>query len=682
MRSFFYPNTIALVGASAEKGKVGNVILNNLKNFGGKLYAVNPKYSEIEGVNCYPSISELPEAVDLAIIAIPAKLVANAVEECGKKGIRNVIVISGGFREVGVEGVRLEIELTQIAKKFGINLLGPNCLGMINPEINLNATFSVISPKFGNIAFLSQSGAFILAVILWAQKTKFGFSKIVSLGNKAVLNEADFLAYLAEDPATDVIMLYVEGIQDGLRFMETARRVARKKPIVVMKAGKTESGAKAASSHTGSLAGSYEVYKTAFNQSGIIIAETVEELFDFAFALSKYRKAGSIAIITNSGGPGVMASDAIEIHGLRLAQLSTETIESLKRFLPPSANFYNPVDLLGDADVERFKKTLEVVANDRRVDTIITILAPTAQIDFSKAVNAVLSVKKPIFCCFMGIDEKNEEILIENRIPNFFDPTRAVKAISAVNRYASFDFSERELFKFEIDRTKADKVFEKFLKAKTRFVGVGGMELLECYGIQTAPWGIAKNADEAENIAESIGYPVAMKVVSPEVIHKSDIGAVKLDVSKEDVRKSFYEIISRVESYMPEARIEGVLVQKMMKGGREVILGMKKDPQFGNVIMFGLGGIYVEVFKDVAFRVAPLNIEDAHEMIKSVKSYALLKGVRGEKMLDISSLAETIVRFSQLSLDYPIAEMEINPLKVFEKGCVAVDFRMLLEVEK
>ncbi len=682
MRSFFYPRSVAIVGASAEKGKVGNVILRNLKNFRGKVYAVNPKYSEIDGVACYPSISSIPEAVDLAVIAVPSRTVPNAVAECGQKGIRNVIVISGGFKEIGVEGARIEMELTRIARNYGINLLGPNCLGMINAEIGLNATFSEFMPKAGNVAFSSQSGAFILAVILWSLRAKFGFSKILSLGNKAVLSEADFLDYLARDDATDVIMLYVEGIEDGRRFMETARRVAKEKPIVVMKAGKTESGARAASSHTGSLAGSYEVYKTAFQQCGILIAETVEELFDFAFALSRYRSSGGVAIVTNSGGPGVMASDAVEIHGLRLAELSNKTIEALKRFLPPSASLYNPVDILGDADTDRFSKALEVVAKDERVGAVIAILAPTAQIDFSKAVESVLSIQKPVFCCFMGIDEKNEEILIENRIPNFFDPTRAVKAISAVDRYAKFDFSERKITRFDVERGKAESIFEEFVKSGARYVGVEGMKLLECYGISTAPYGIARTAEEAEKIAESIGYPVAMKIVSPDVIHKSDIGAVKLDVGKEEVRSSFYEIVSKVESYMPEARIEGVLVQKMVKGGREAILGMKRDPQFGNVIMFGLGGIYVEVFKDVAFRIAPLSLEDALDMIKSVKSFAILKGIRGEKMIDIKSLAETIVRFSQLSMDYPISEMEINPLKVFEKGCVALDFRMLLEVKK
>ncbi|MEM3762261.1 MAG: acetate--CoA ligase family protein [Archaeoglobaceae archaeon] len=679
MRSFFYPNSIALVGASAKKGSVGNVILKNLKKFGGKIYAINPNHTEIEGVECFPSVESLPEVVDLAIIATPARTVSKIVNECGRKGIKNVIVISAGFRETGSEGAVLEEKVAEIARKHGIRLLGPNCLGVINPEINLNATFSEIMPRKGKIAFLSQSGAFILAVILWAQKSKFGFSKIVSMGNKAVLSEADFLRFFATDEKTEAIMLYVEGIRNGKEFMEVARKVAKEKPIIVMKAGKTESGARAASSHTGSLAGSYEIYKTAFEQCGIVVAETVEELFDFSFALSRFRRAGRVAIVTNSGGPGVMASDAVEINGLELANFKRETIEELRKILPPSANFYNPVDILGDADTERFVKALDAVEVDENVGSIVAILAPTAQIDYRKAVDRVLTSKKPIFCCFMGLDEFDEERLIESRIPNFFDPSRAVKVISAVERYSSFEFRDSSILKFEIDKERADKFFEG---VKGKFVGVEGMKLLECYGIKVAPFDIAQNVEEALEIADRIGYPVVLKVVSPDIVHKSDIGALKLNVTRDKLETEFFEMLSKVERLLPNARIEGVMVQKMISGGREVILGMKKDPSFGNVLMFGLGGIYVEVFKDVSFKIAPLSKEDAYDMIKKIKSYPLLRGVRGEKGVDIDAIAETILRFSQLGMDYPILEMEINPLKVFEDGCVAIDFRMLLEVGK
>ncbi|MEM0023009.1 MAG: acetate--CoA ligase family protein, partial [Archaeoglobaceae archaeon] len=491
--------------------------------------------------------------------------------------------------------------------------------------------------------------------------------------------EADFLRFFATDEKTEAIMLYVEGIRNGKEFMEVARKVAKEKPIIVMKAGKTESGARAASSHTGSLAGSYEIYKTAFEQCGIVVAETVEELFDFSFALSRFRRAGRVAIVTNSGGPGVMASDAVEINGLELANFKRETIEELRKILPPSANFYNPVDILGDADTERFVKALDAVEMDENVGSIVAILAPTAQIDYRKAVDRVLTSKKPIFCCFMGLDEFDEERLIESRIPNFFDPSRAVKVISAVERYSSFEFRDSSILKFEIDKERADKFFEG---VKGKFVGVEGMKLLECYGIKVAPFDIAQNVEEALEIADRIGYPVVLKVVSPDIVHKSDIGALKLNVTRDKLETEFFEMLSKVERLLPNARIEGVMVQKMITGGREVILGMKKDPSFGNVLMFGLGGIYVEVFKDVSFKIAPLSKEDAYDMIKKIKSYPLLRGVRGEKGVDIDAIAETILRFSQLGMDYPILEMEINPLKVFEDGCVAIDFRMLLEVGK
>lgn len=679
MRSFFYPNSVVLVGASAKKGSIGNVILNNLKKFKGKVYAVNPNYTEIDGVECFESVKSLPEPVDLAVLATPARTVPQIVEECGEKNIRNVIVISAGFKETGTEGAILEEKVAEIARKHKIRLLGPNCLGIINPEINLNATFSEIMPRDGKIAFLSQSGAFILAVILWAQKARFGFSKIVSMGNKAVLTEASLLEYFATDEKTDVIMLYVEGIKNGREFMEVARKVSKEKPIVVMKAGKTESGAKAAASHTGSLAGSYEIYKTAFEQCGIVIAETVEELFDYSFALSRFKKVGKVAIVTNSGGPGVMASDAVETNDLELATFKKETIEKLRKILPPSANFYNPVDILGDADTERFIRALDIVEEDVNVGSIVAILAPTARIDYKEAVNRVLNCKKPVFCCFMGLDDSNEERLIENGIPNFFDPSRAVRAISAIEKYSRFDFRDLGFTKFEVDREGAEKFFKGI---RGKFVGVEGMKLLECYGIKVAPFGIAQNVEEALDIADRIGYPVVLKVVSPDIIHKSDIGAVKLNVNREMLETEFFEMLSRVERLLPNARIEGVMVQKMVSGGREVIIGMKKDPSFGNVLMFGLGGIYVEIFKDVSFKIAPLSREDAYDMIRRVKSYPLLRGVRGERGVDIDAIAETILRFSQIGMDYPILEMEINPLKVFESGCVAIDFRMLLEVKE
>ncbi len=679
MDSMFYPKSIAVIGASPQEGKVGNTIIKNLVgSYRGKVFAVNPKYREILGVPCFPSVSELPE-VDLAVVVVPAKAVPDVVEECGRRGIRNVVIISAGFREAGIEGAKLERRIVEAAKTYGINVVGPNCLGIINTEIEMNATFSKVMPDRGRIAFLSQSGAFILAVLDWAKQAGVGFSKVVSLGNKAVLDETDFLEYLERDSETDVVLMYLEGISRGREFMDAVRRISRVKPVVVMKSGRTQSGAKAASSHTGSLAGSYEAYRAAFIQCGAIDVDSVEELFDYSIILSKFRGIrGGLAIITNSGGPGVMAADASETYGIELAGLSGETIEKLKEVLPPESSMYNPIDILGDATSDRFERTLRIVEKDGSVGIILAILTPTAQIDFEKAAHAVITSSKPVVCCFMGGKsiEGASKTLISHGVPNFFDPVRAVRAIAVARKYEEIVEKEEEgVPEIEVDRAKAENIIKK----AGQVIGVEGIEVLEAYGIRVAPYGIARTAEEAEEIADSIGYPVVMKVVSPDILHKSDVGGVKLNVTKENVKKAFYEVLKNAESYMRDAKIEGVVVQKMIEGGREVIIGMKRDPQFGPLIMFGLGGVYVEVFRDVTFRVAPLTKRDAYEMIKGVKAYRILRGIRGEKPVDIDSIADALLKISKLSIDFPqILEMDINPLKVFESGCVAVDFRMIV----
>ncbi|AEA48012.1 acetate--CoA ligase family protein [Archaeoglobus veneficus] len=650
----FEPRSVAVVGATPKEGKVGNAILKNLKKFRGKVYAVNPSYSEILGFPCYPSLLDAPD-VDLAVIAIPAASVLEVVEQCGKKGVKNVVVISAGFEEAGREGAKLEARLVEICRKYGIKLVGPNCLGIINCHNGLNATFSSSTPKPGNIAFLSQSGAFVLAVIEYFNAVGLGFSKIVSLGNKAVLDESDFMEMLADDRHTDVIMLYLEGIENGRKFMEVARKLSKVKPVIALKSGKTDAGARAASSHTGSIAGSYEACAAAFRQSGVINASSSEELFDFARLLAKYQDVdGDVAIVTNSGGPGVMAADAVEEANLRLASFSKETIDSLKSTLPPEANFYNPVDVLGDADAERFIRALECVAADEQVGSIIAILAPTARIDFEKA--SLFRTEKPVVTCFMGWSRSD-----------FFDPVRAVKALSALYRYVRIkERKERSGRTYEFDIEAIRKAMEKRMP----------FEILKACGIPAPRYGVVRTADEAVKIADSIGYPVAMKVLSPEIVHKTDVGCVKLDVEREEVRRAFIEIVTRAEM-LGDVRIDGVLIQQMIKGGKEVIVGMKRDPSFGPMLMFGLGGIYVEVFRDVTFRIAPVTENDAYEMIREVKSYRLLRGVRGEKPCDIDSIADVILKMSQLSIEIPqIMEMEINPLKVFEDGCYALDFKI------
>ncbi len=677
LESMFYPKVVAVVGATPKEGKVGNILLKNLKSFKGKVYAVNPKYKEVLGFECYPSVEDIPEQVDLAVIAVPADAVADVLESCGRKGVKNVVVITAGFKEAG--NYTLERRIAEICERYEINMVGPNCLGIINTSNGLNATFSGVMPPKGNIAFLSQSGAFILAVLDWAKANNVGFSKIVSLGNKAVLDEADFMMYLKDDEETDVILLYLEGVEDGRKFMEVAKEVSKVKPIVAVKSGKTEAGAKAASSHTGSLAGSFVAYRTAFKQCGVVEAESVEDLFDFSLVLTKIRELnGGIAIVTNSGGPGVIASDAVEMFGLKLARFEKDTIEALREILPPMANVYNPVDVLGDADADRFGKALSVVAKDRNVGGIIAILTPTAQIDFAKASEYVAKIEKPIVTCFMGGESVKEavEFLKRHGIFNFMDPVRAVRSLRSAVLYDEMrDKLDREMPKIEVDR---DKVRDLIANAGRKVLTAESFEILKAYGIPVPSYGIAKTAEEALKIADEIGYPVAMKIVSPDILHKTDVGCVKLNVRREDVEKTFYEIVKRAEDYL-KADVDGVMVQKMMPMGREVIVGMKRDPQFGPLIMFGMGGIYVEVFRDVSFRIAPLSKEDAYEMVREVKAYRILKGVRGEKPSDINAVVDVILRVSKLSLDFEeVVEMDLNPVFVYEKGCCVVDAKIVL----
>ncbi|WP_457550714.1 acetate--CoA ligase family protein [Archaeoglobus sp.] len=662
MDELFNPRAVAVIGATPKEGKVGNTLLKNLSKFKGKLYAVNPHYKEVLGVKCYPSVEDIPDDVDLAVIAIPAKVVPKVLEECGEKGVKAVVIISAGFREVG--NYKLEMEIVEMCKRYGIKMVGPNCLGIVNTSNGLNATFSGVEPLRGKIALVSQSGALIIAMMDWAIANNIGFSKIVSLGNKAHLNESDFIEYLSKDEETEVIALYVEGIEEGGRFMEVAEKC--RKPIVAIKSGKTSVGAKAVSSHTGSLAGSYEACRTAFKQCGVVEAESVEELFDFSTVLS-YVKGfrGGVAIVTNSGGPAVMASDAVEKFDLNLASFERETVERL-RSIAPHGNVYNPVDVLGDADAERFCRALDIVERDRNVGLILSILSPTATVDGVKVAERLVRSSKKVVGCFMGGKsfEKAVRILRENGIANFSDPVRAVKAVASVKFYGKK--RRKEFVRFDVDVRKTRELLRRGLY----------FEVVRVYGIPVPPYGIARSAEEALEIADRIGYPVAMKVVSPKITHKTDVGCVKLNVKRCDVVKTFYEILKRAEEF---GDVEGVMIQKMMPAGKEVIVGMKRDPSFGPLVMFGMGGIYVEVFRDVSFRIAPLSKEDAEDMVREVKAYRILQGVRGEKPSDVNAVVDVILRVSQIVTDLKeILELDINPIFVYEKGCCAVDVKVIV----
>ncbi|MCX7682475.1 MAG: acetate--CoA ligase [Anaerolineae bacterium] len=694
LEPFFNPRSVAIIGASRDPEKLGYAVLANLINGGypGQLYPVNPKADEILGLKAYPSVLDIPAPVELAVIVIPYSLVPTAMEQCGQKGVPAVVVISAGFREAGREGLQRERELVEIAAKYRMRLIGPNCLGVIDTATPLNASFAAGMPQRGPIAFMSQSGALGTAVLDMAMAGRIGFSKFVSLGNKADVSETDLLEAWADDPHSRVILIYVEGLPDGQKFIQVARRVTRHKPVVAIKSGVTASGSRAVSSHTGSLAGSEAAYKAAFRQAGVIRASSMEELFDCAraFAYQPLLQGDRIGIVTNAGGPGILATDALERAGLRIPRLAPHTVRALTEYLPGAASAANPVDVLGDALADRYQHAIELVLNDPNIDGLMVIVTPQAMTEIEETAHVVGKMArqsdKPVLACFMGEAriQVGIDVLWQYGVPNYPFPERAAAAFAAMSAYRRE--RERPLFEPEPCTTCVPAVRELFdrVRAEGR-VSIGDAEawaVLEAYGFTIPRSRLAKTPDEAVEIAAEIGYPVVMKIASPDILHKTDVGGVRLNLrTPDEVRDAFDLIVYRAGRYVPGARIWGCQVQQMVLGGREVLLGMSRDPQFGPLVAFGLGGIYVEALKDVAFRVAPFSREEAHEMIREIRSYPLLEGVRGEPPADHEALVEALLRVSRLVTDFPeIVELDINPLKVFEagRGAIAIDMRLVL----
>jgi len=694
MKEFFSPRTIAVIGASREKGKVGYEVFKNVTGggFNGRVFPVNPKTDHIDGHRCYPSISAVPGRIDLAVVVVPSRSVPRVIQECGEKGIKACVIISAGFKETGGEGARLEKNVVEIADKYNMRLIGPNCLGIIDTHSGLNASFATHMPRKGEIAFISQSGALCTAILDWSKAEGLGFSKFISMGNEADLCETDFLEALADDPHTKVIIGYLESIRDGQRFMRVASRISRNKPIVLIKSGGTDAGARAASSHTGSLAGSDQAYEAAFRQCGVLRARSVEELFDLgtALAFQPLPEGRRVAILTNAGGPGIMATDACEHAGLTLASLNRPTVDFLRANLPEASNFYNPVDVLGDAKADRYQLALDAVCKDTNVEAVIVLLTPQAMTEVEKTAESIGGIasdqKKTVLTCFMGeaVVRPGIEILKRHRIPNYPFPERASSALAAMARYHEWlGLPDRKIKSFHVDRVAVRRILkEASSKGQINLAEFEARKVISAYGIPIPKSRLASSAQEAVEAASEIGWPVAMKVASPDILHKSDIGAVKLGIiTAEEVRDAFDLITMRTKRYMPEAKVLGVSVQQMVTEGKEVILGMTRDPQFGPLILFGLGGIYVEVLKDISFRVAPLSEYDAKEMIQEIRSYHLLSGIRGERPAEIDSIVEALLRVSQLAMDFPqIVELDINPLKVREpgQGAIAIDVRLTI----
>jgi acetyl coenzyme A synthetase (ADP forming)-like protein len=671
------------------------VVLENILHSGyqGMVYPVNPSYNEVFSLKCYPSISDLPETPELAVIIIPAASVQGVMEECGARGIKAAVIISAGFKESGREGYRREMELRQTAERLGIEVLGPNCLGIADTHTPLNATFATRAPLPGRVAFMSQSGALCTAVLGWSEEKHLGFSRFISLGNKMDLSESDMLEALEQDENTSVIVAYLEGISDGERFMEVTTRVSRSKPVVIFKAGVTQAGARAVSSHTGTLAGSENAYTAAFRKSGALRANTVEDLFMLALGFSAQPPPAGpkVCVITNAGGPGIIASDALERAGLSLAALGEETTRTLREKLPEAASVYNPVDVLGDADAERYGLALKSVLADPGVDALMIMLTPQAMTKAADTARVVCELagdaEKTVFAVFMGGHdvEEAENILREVGIPNFEFPEEAVDTLRCMKAYSDFLSRPRQTHvRFDVDKKKAREVFSATRKqGRNELVEVEAREVLSAYGLPVARTMLATNLEECIKAGREIGYPVVIKIASPQILHKTDVGGVVVGIDNTDELISAYErVTANARKFFPRADIWGVLVQEMLPPSREFILGMNRDSQFGPLLMTGLGGIYVEVLKDVSFRLAPVSEEEVMDMLRELKSYWLLQGARGEPPADIDAVVESVLRISQLVMDFPeINELDINPLRVLEdgKGCLAADARIVLE---
>jgi len=695
LEAFFKPRSIAVIGASREEKKVGHKIFRNLVEFGfhGKLYPINPHATEILGFKCYKSVLDVPSEIDLAVVAVPAKIVPLVAEQCGIKGVKGIIVISAGFSETGREGTHLERRLLNICRKYGMRMQGPNCLGAINTASRMNASFASANPPIGNIAFVSQSGALGSTILNWAIRNDVGFSSFVSLGNEADLSAADFLEALGEDEQTRVIGLYIEGVKDGSHFIKVAEKLTKKKPVVALKAGTTDVGMRAVSSHTGSLAGSDVAFSAAFKKTGILRVATLEELFDLVLAFEEQPlpKGKRVLIVTNGGGPGILTADACEKRGLDLPLLERSIREELQKSLPPHASVNNPVDVLGDANEERYRIALDAGLRSSEVDGIIVILTPQAMTPVKKVAQTIVEsrkrAKKSIIAAFMGLEENSSEIrlLRKEGIPNYRFPEATTYVLSRMYEYTLIASSSREeppSFS-DINYDKINKVLNKVrLEDRLNLTVEESFQIGEAAGIPMPPAKIARSRSEAGEIADLIGYPAVMKIVSPEILHKTDVGGVVLNIrSREEAERKYDEILRKIRLFMPQARISGVLIQKMVPEGKEVIVGGVRDVQFGPLMMFGLGGIYVNFLRDVSYRLCPLTRTEAEEMIQETKAYILLRGVRGEPPSDISSLVDIILKVSQIMCRFEeIMEMEINPLFVYEKGkgCAAVDIRITL----
>jgi acetyltransferase len=714
---FFDPRSIAVIGASPTAGKVGNTVMSNLIQSGytGKIYPVNPNAEEILGYKAYKSVLDIPDEIDIAIFVIKALFVPDVAEECGKKGIKGLIVITSGFKEVGGNGVIREEKLVSIAKTYNMRILGPNCLGFIG--IKYNGSFAAYTPKKGNVAMISQSGAMLTGMVDYAAGQPYGFSCNISLGNKADLGAVDFIEFLGEDDKTKVIICYLENIRDGDRFLNVVSKISRKKPIIILKSGVSSAGARAASSHTGALAGSDIAYDLAFEKTGVIRAKTMEELFDFGetFLYQPIPKKNSFTIITNAGGPGIVATDAFERENLKLTELSQTILKKLRENLPSEAAIFNPIDIVGDAEPDRYEFTLKTIfgLSDENRDNnlndnastngVLIILTPQAQTRPTEVAKLIVDIKnnhihnKVIVCSFIGERSVAEgrSYLKNNQINCYYFPDKAAHSLQMLIKYGeylnSLSLEEKEIPKFSVDKERVQEIIEDARKDnRTVLLSHETSEIFNCYGIKSPMTKLARTPSEAMNLQKEVSKPTGktvMKIVSPQIIHKTDVGGIILNIiTEQDAFDAYNQIIQNVKKFGPSiTKIYGVEIQEMIdfkkeKKVNELIIGMSRDAQFGPLLMVGSGGIYANFLKDVSFALSyKFTKDDAKLMLQKTKIYSLLEGVRGESSSDIEAIIDVLLRLSQLVNDVPdIVELDINPLLSFIKGYSAVDIKITI----
>ncbi len=697
---FFTAKSIAVVGASNKKGKVGYDVVHNLIQFGypGKIIPINPKSKEIQGIKAYKKLSEYPDKIELVFISVPTKFVIDVIEEMGQLDIKHVVIITAGFKETGAEGAKLEQKLGETLKKYGIRAIGPNVVGIMDAHTPLNGSFASRMPLKGNLGFLSQSGALITGILDWSLNEGLGFSKFISLGNKLDINEVDLIKFLGDDDKTHAILAYLESVSDGDKFIKVAKSVSEKKPIIVIKSGSSKAGARAASSHTGSMSGANTAYNAAFEKSGVIRAQSVQELFDTATAFSTQPlpDGPNLCIITNAGGPGIIATDFAESVGLNLSILSPETIEYLQANLPPAAATYNPVDVLGTGTAVEYSLALKAVLGDKNVNMVLIIMTPQGMTEPVKTAEEIIELhkqfpKKPIAVAYMGGVDLSEgtKILKASGIPTFAFPERGITSLNGLWKYSKIRLERNQYLlkpeKFEVDKEKVNEIFQSVVnKGRVTLLGSEAIAVGHAYGIPAPRTYTAFSLNEAVRFANEIGYPVVMKIASPDITHKTDIGGIKIGVKNDaEVKRYFTQMMTAGRKYHPDTRVLGVDIQEMSKVGKELILGVSKDPQFGHMLMIGSGGIYANYQKDVSFGIAPINKIEAKRMLEKTRIHRILLGVRGENPSDVNSTIETLQRISQLVSDFPeILELDINPLFVFEDGINAVDIKITISRDK